>query len=93
VVKKEPMTVDMIKAVVLDAERTGSLSDMQLATACVLSYAGFLRFSELVELKPADFAINKGTMTIQITRSKTDQLRQGDEVRANLRMCPVSMLE
>ena len=93
VVKKEPMTVDMIK---IDAERTGSLSDMRLATACVLGYAGFLRFSELVELKSADFAINKSMMTIRITRSKTDQLRQGDEVviaRANSTMCPVSMLE
>ena len=96
VVNKEPMTVDMIKAVVLDAERTGSLSDMRLATACVLGYAGFLRFSELVELKPANFAINKSMMTIRITHSKTDQLRQGDEVviaRADSRMCPVSMLE
>jgi len=36
VVKKEPMTVEMIEAIVLDAEKTGLLSDMWLATACVL---------------------------------------------------------
>ena len=46
VVKKEPMTIEMIEAVVRDAERSGSLSDLRLATACVLGYAGFLRFNK-----------------------------------------------
>jgi len=96
VMKKEPMAVEMIEAIVLDAEKTGLLSDMQLATACVLGYAGFLRFSELVELTPANFTISNEMMTIRIAHSKTDQLRQGDEVaiaRTKSRICPVSMLE
>jgi len=96
VLKKEPMTVEMIEAIVLDAEKTGLLSDMRLATACVLGYAGFLRFSELVELTPADFTISNEMMTVRIAHSKTDKLRQGDEVaisRTKSRICPVSMLE
>jgi len=96
VVKKEPMTVEMIAAIVLDAEKTGLLSDMRLATACVLGYAGFLRFGELVELTPADFTISNEMMTIRIAHGKTDQLRQGDEVviaKTKSRICPVSMLE
>ena len=80
VVKKEPMTIEMIKAVVKDAEQSGSLSDLRLATACVLAYAAFLRFSELVDLTPADFVVSKEMMSIRIKHSKNDQLRQGDEV-------------
>ena len=96
VVKKEPMTIEMIEAVVQDAELSGSLSDMRLATACVLGYAGFFRFSELVELTPADVTISNEMMTIRIAKSKNDQLRQGDVVviaRTNSKICPVSMLE
>ena len=80
VVKKEPMTIGMIEAVVRDAEQSGSLSDLRLATSCVLGYGGFFRFSELVDLTPADFAVNGEMMLIQIRHSKNGQLRQGDEV-------------
>ena len=96
IVKKEPMTMEMIEAMVLDAERSGTLSDLRLTTACVLGYAGFLRFSELIELTPAHFAINEEMMTIRITHSKNDQLRQGDVVviaRTRSKTCPVAMLE
>ena len=35
VVKKEPLTKGMIEAMLLDAEHSGSLSDMRLAPACM----------------------------------------------------------
>ena len=56
VIKKEPLTSGMIQAVVQDADHSGSLSDMRLATACLLGYAGFLCFNELVNLLACDFA-------------------------------------
>ena len=96
VVKKEPMTIGMIEAVVRDAEQSGSLSDLRLATTCVLGYAAFLRFSELVDLTPADFVVNGEMMSIRIRRRKSDQLRQGDEVaiaRTWSWACPVAMFE
>ena len=43
-----------------------------------------------------DIKIEGNTMKIYIVRSKTDQLRQGDEVvvaRTNSATCPVAMLE
>ena len=43
VVKKEPLTSRMIHAMIQDVDHSGSLSDMRLATACLLGYAGFLR--------------------------------------------------
>ena len=36
VVKKKPVTVEMLNTIVQDAERLGTLSDLRLATACLL---------------------------------------------------------
>ena len=77
VVKKEPVTVEMLDATVQDAERSGTLSDLRLATACLLGFTGFLQFDELIHLRPWNFTV---TEEIKIVCSKTDQLRQGDEV-------------
>ena len=96
VTKKEPITVEMLDAIVQDAERSGSLSDLRLATACLLGFAAFLRFDELMHLRPCDFTITNEMMKIKIVRSKTDQLRQGDEVvvaRTKSSTCPVAMME
>ena len=96
VVRKEPVTVEMLNAIVQDAERSGSLSDLRLATACLLGFAGFLRFDELIHLRPCDFTVTEEMMKIKIVRSKTDQFRQGDEVlvaRTKSSTCPVAMIE
>ena len=95
-VKKEPVTVDMLKAIVKDADKSGPLTDLRLATACLLAFSGFLRFNELICLRPCDFEISREMMKIKILKCKTDQLRQGDELliaRTGNRTCPVAMLE
>jgi len=95
VVKKEPATVEMLEAIVDDAEKSGSLSDLRLATACLLDFAGFMRAAEVLELRPCDTVISEKMMKMRITGSKTDQLRQGDEVllaRTRSRTC-LAMLE
>ena len=46
--KKRPITVETLAAIVTDAEQSNSLADLCLATACLISYAGFPRFDELV---------------------------------------------
>ena len=73
VVKKLPVTAEMLVAIVEDTERSGSLADVWLATACVLSYTAFLGFDELVHIKAAEIKFNADFMSIHITRSKTDQ--------------------
>ena len=96
VVKKEPITVETLEAIVLDAEGSGTLADLCLATACLLGFSGFLRFSELINLRPCDFKISEEMMIIKIRHSKTDQWRQGDKVlvaRTANRTCPVAVLE
>ena len=94
--KKRPVTVDMLSMIVQDALKTDSLSDVRLATACLLSYAGFLRFNELIRLRPADIKIQDAMMSLHIAQSKTDQLLKGDEsliARTKSETCPVAMLE
>ena len=75
VVKKEPITVQTLEAIVKDADGSGTLSDLHLATACLLGFSGFLRFSELINLRPCDFKVSDDMMKIKILHSKTDQWR------------------
>ena len=96
VVKKEPATVAMLESIVNSAERSGSLSDLRLATACLLGFSGFMRIDEVLNLRPCDCEVSANMMKVRITGSKNDQLRQGDEVllaRIGSRTCPVAQLE
>ena len=88
--------MEMLDAIVQDAETSGSLSDSRLATVCLLGFATFLCFDELIHLRPCDFTITNEMMKIKIFLSKTDQLRQGDEVLMAITKsstCPLAMIE
>ena len=96
VCKKTPVKVEMLEQMVADAKRSGSLSDMHLTTACLIAFAGFLRFSELINVQTSHISLRQDAMVIKIPHSKTDQLRRGDEViiaRSGKETCPVSYLE
>ena len=86
----------MLEAIVRAAEGSNRLVDLRLAMTCLLGFLGFLRFDELINLRPCDIVVEAEMMTIKITHSKTDQLRQGDTVvvvRSGSITCPVTMLE
>ena len=96
VAKKSPMTAEILTVIVKDTMSKPTLSNVRLATACLLAYAGFLRADELISLHPCDIDIAAERMLIHITHSKTDQFRQGDQVpiaRTGNNTCPVAMLE
>ena len=81
---------------VADAKQSGSLADMRLTTACLIAFAGFLRFSELIEIRTGDLSLRHDAMVIKLLHSKNDQLRRGDEViiaRSGKETCPVAYLE
>ena len=74
-VRKEPVTADMLKAMV---EATGSeppLSKVRLLAVCLVAFAGFLHCNELIKLKCSD--INAEGMVINVQSGKMDQYREG----------------
>jgi integrase len=63
---------------------------------CLVGYAGFVRFSEHVNLKRSDIQFRPTYMSLFIKKSKTDQHREGNNVlisRTCSITCPVHMLE
>ena len=94
--KKEPFTVEMLKAIADDAIQTDSLADTCLAAACLLAFAGFLRYDEISNIRPCEIQFKADHISIKIPRSNGDQLRQGDQVviaRTNSTSCPIAMLD
>ena len=77
-------------------KKDNSLANIWLATVCLLAFAGFLRYDEVANIRPCVLQINPTCVTIRIPKSKTDQLRQGNDVvitRTESDTCPVAMLE
>ena len=95
-VKKEPVTADMLLALVESLGQSPSLSDVRLATSALLSFAAFLRYDEVAALRCCDIKFSDDSMAVHIRSSKTDQFRQGDKVmvvRTGSPTCPVAMME
>jgi len=85
--------VEMLEALVADTNGSGTLSDLKLTTACLLGYAEFFRFQEIVDLRACDCTIGGKMLTVYI---ENNQLRQGNEVliaSTGTSKCPVAMLE
>jgi integrase len=62
---------------------------------CLICYAGFLRFSELVNLKRSNIKFYSDHVNLNIEKSKTDIYREGKDViisATNNYICPVAML-
>ena len=93
--RKEPLSVEVLKDIVEGADLSNVL---QLRNAClyVLSYAGFFRSEEVLNIRMSHTPFYEGFMIIKVDKSKTDQLRQGDEVviiQSEGNVCPVFLLK
>ena len=66
VVKKEPMMLEMLEVIVADTNGSGTLSDLRLATAYLLGYAGFFCFQEIVDLRACDYTIEGKMLKVYI---------------------------
>ena len=63
---------------------------------CLVAYAGFMRYDELVKLKGSDVTFNAKGMVVKIESSKTDQYRKGQSLviaRTGQVTCLVAMVE
>ena len=84
------------KIVVKYGQEKNSLCDIRICCMCLISYAGFLRFSELVNLRRSDLEFFNTHVSLFIQKSKTDRYREGTHVliaRTYNVTCPVTMLE
>ena len=95
-VKKEPVTVEMLRVLVDSLGQSPSLSDIRLVASALLSFAAFLRYDEVAKLRCCDIRFSGDSMAVHLQSSKTDQYRQGDKVivaRTGSLTCPVAMME
>ena len=97
-VKKEPVTSEMLKALVKAriTDKCPSLSDIRMVALCLIGYDGFFRFNELASIKAADVKFFPSYVSIFLESSKTDQFRQGAWIviaRSGQPTCPVKALE
>ena len=95
-VRKEPVTAEMLQAMVASVGVDPSLSQVRLLAICLVAFAGFLRCDELLKLRCSDVSFSAESMVLKINSSKTDQYRQGESLliaRTGQCTCPVEMME
>ena len=71
-----------------------NLTNSRLMMILVLSFMGFLGFSEVSNLKRSDFIIHNTHMSIFIEKSKTDIYRKGHWfhlAKLNSNLCPLDL--
>lgn len=93
--KKEPVSPAVLTAVVEKFGRDNA-SLYELRTCIfLLGYAGFLRFSEIVNIRRSHLTFYESYLKLFIAKSKTDVYKQGTSLcitRTNSNTCPVDML-
>lgn len=96
-IKKEPVTVDMLRRMVkVLSTSKNNLKSLRLTTILLTSFAGFLRFSECVNLRRSDIKFFATHAVLFIEKSKTDIYRVGHWLhlaRLDSDLCPVNALE
>lgn len=95
--KKEPITPDLVKSLVKRYTSSSNLVDMRFIIICLVGFFGFLRISELLEVKIKDIQFSEEGATIFIHKSKTDQMRSGNTIyiseMKSSPYCPIAWLK
>ena len=94
--KKELLTLQTINKIIALYTPTGNILTLRFLVLCLISFAGFLRISEMLEIKLEDIQFLNEDIRITITKSKTDRLFEGGIVyisRLDSTTCPVYWLK
>ncbi|XP_021353759.1 uncharacterized protein LOC110450524 [Mizuhopecten yessoensis] len=94
--RKDPITPELLESMYSANYSENDLFSQRIICCCLIAYAGFLRVSELLNLRMRDIKISESHMTVSIRHSKTDVYRDGDYVviaRTYTKPCPVCNLE
>ena len=92
VVKKEPITVDILTSLYLRLYSENNLKNQRIICIFLVGFSGFLRSSELLNIRVSDLVFNFTYMAIFIECSKTDKYRDGAWVmiaKTGSNLCPV----
>ena len=93
--RKEPLESDHLKQL-SEITSTENLLQLRSLVMYVLSFSGFLRSCEMLELRRSDISFHSDHMSIFIHKSKTDQLREGKTLvisKTSGDLCPVRLLQ
>ena len=94
--KKEPILPDMIRKLV-EASNLDNLLNLRNVCIFLLAFAGFFRIEEVLSIKYGDITFHDSYVVIRVDRSKTDQLRKGNEVvisrSSSQDACPVLLFK
>ncbi len=97
--KKEPITVEILEAMydnICSDLSINNLFHIRTVVMCLLAFAGFLRFSELVNVKRCHLQFHSSHLDVFLPKSKTDIYRDGKHViiaRTGSKICPVGLLD
>ena len=95
-IKKQPIAPEIILKLVQSFGQNSNSYDKRTIAICLLAYSGFLRSSELVNLKCCDVVFHDLYVSLFIEKSKTDQHRDGNWVviaKTGSLCCPVNCLQ
>ena len=95
--KKKPITVEHLRNLYDKLiEQQSSLLNIRTMTICILGFSGFMRYSEISNLKLSDIVFCDTHLKLFIEKSKTDIYRDGSWIfisKSDSRLCPVSNLK
>ena len=93
--RKEPLPIEIIKDIISAADLSNTLQLRNICLYVLCFCGGFFRSEEVTSIRRNHITFHDDYMTIEVKKSKTDQLRQGDEViiaQSGGSACPVSIL-
>lgn len=96
VVKKEPITVDILLNMYNKEYKVNDIRNQRIICACLVAFAGLMRSAELLSIKVCDIMFYETYMALFIESSKTDKYRDGSWIaiaRTGTCLCPVGNLE
>lgn len=91
-VKKEPITIDILTSLYLRLYSENNLKNQRIICICLVGFSGFLRSSEILNIRICDIVFSSSYMAIFIECSKTDKYRDGAWVmiaKTGTNLCPV----
>ena len=92
---KDPLPVTVFPNLVASlGGPEATLDQLRLLVLCLVGYAGFMRISELLQVKIKQITFHDSHMSIEVPKRKNDQYRQGHVInlsRTGNPTCPVAM--